>query len=83
MTAVSNGYYLSGSDGGVFTYPTTNGPTVLRLHGLHRAQQTHRGDLRITERASSRRPAYRVIADTAVSNRAPGARAGGPTLPNV
>jgi hypothetical protein len=27
MTAVSNGYYLSASDGGVFTYPTTNGPT--------------------------------------------------------
>ena len=27
MTAVAGGYYLSGSDGGVFTYPTTNGPT--------------------------------------------------------
>jgi hypothetical protein len=27
MTAVAGGYYLSGSDGGVFTYPTANGPT--------------------------------------------------------
>ena len=27
MAAVSGGYYLSGSDGGVFTYPTTGGPT--------------------------------------------------------
>ena len=30
-----------------------------------------------------RRPAYRVIADTAVSNRVPWRAAGGPTLPNV
>ena len=27
MTSVQGGYYLSGSDGGVFTYPTSGGPT--------------------------------------------------------
>ena len=61
-------------------------PDVLRLHGLHRAQQAHRGDLRIRGSGLHRRPAYRVIADTAVSNRVPGTpwhAAGGPTLPKV
>ena len=27
MTTTAGGYYLSGSEGGVFTYPTANGPT--------------------------------------------------------
>jgi len=33
MTTVANGYYLSGSDGGIFTYPTSGGPPFLGSTG--------------------------------------------------
>ena len=33
MTTVAGGYYLSGSDGGVFTYPTSGGPPFLGSTG--------------------------------------------------
>jgi len=33
MTAVAGGYYLSGSDGGVFTYPTAAGPPFMGSTG--------------------------------------------------
>ena len=33
MTTAAGGYYLSGSDGGVFTYPTTGGPTFFGSTG--------------------------------------------------
>ena len=33
MTAVANGYYLTGSDGGIFSFPTTNGPPFLGSTG--------------------------------------------------
>ncbi len=49
MTAVSNGYYLSGFGRRGLRLPDHQRPDLLRLHGLHRAQQAHRGDLRLAD----------------------------------
>ena len=40
---VGGGYYLVASDGGIFSFPTTNGPPFLGSTGVDQVEQAHRG----------------------------------------
>jgi acyl-CoA synthetase (AMP-forming)/AMP-acid ligase II len=43
------GIHRVGSGGGVFTHPTLERPHPLRIHGVNRGAQAHRGDRRLNE----------------------------------